>query len=261
MSGPDAPVFAIAGMHRSGTSMAAGLLRAAGLQLGARLIGATPSNPHGHHEDTDFVRLHDAALASNGTDWTLDRAPVQLQWPAALATEADALVAARASSRAWGWKDPRTTLFLDAWRVRIPSLRVIVVFRDAANAVASLRKRRDPPLVHRFRGAWPLHKLGLPMTRDAHALAMWRRYNLAALSFADAHRDRCVFVDAARLHESWLPLRAWMRGCGAELGDVDPTATIDAGLFSRNAPLDLRLRARLAGCTRIEQALRKRAIA
>ena len=65
MSAPDAtPVFAIAGMHRSGTSLVAGLVRAAGLPMGEELVGASATNPHGHHEDRAFVALHDAALAA-----------------------------------------------------------------------------------------------------------------------------------------------------------------------------------------------------
>ncbi len=262
MSAPDAtPVFAIAGMHRSGTSLVAGLVRAAGLPMGEELVGASATNPHGHHEDRAFVALHDAALAACGTGWTLDRAPEQLGWSEGVEAQARALVTARAAHGAWGWKDPRTTLFLAEWKRVVPALRVVIVFREAATVVASLRRRRDPPLVHRFHGAWPLRRLGLPMTRDAQSFRMWRRYNECALAFARAHPDDCVFVDARGIGASWAPLRAWMQARGAPLGDIQPADHLDPKLLRAKAPLDLAMRARVPSVRRLESALRARAIA
>ena len=46
----------IAGMHRSGTSLAASLLQSAGLDVGERLMEGNWSNPRGHFEDLDFVK-------------------------------------------------------------------------------------------------------------------------------------------------------------------------------------------------------------
>lgn len=255
------PVVAIAGMHRSGTSLVAGLVRAAGLAIGDELLPASPTNPRGHFEDGAFVRLHDRALAANGTGWTLDGAPASLRWPDGLRGEMDAVLAARAHLPAWGWKDPRTTLFLDAWRDAIPSLAVVVVFRGAAATVASLRRRRDPPLVHRFHGAWPLRRFGLPMTRDMQAIRMWRAYNEAAMSFASRNEGRCAFVDAGRVRESWPALRAWLAERGVPLAEIDVGSHVDPRLFRADAPLDLRLRARVLGAGAIEHALARRRIA
>lgn len=260
MSGSTPAVVAVTGMHRSGTSLVAGLLRAAGLPMGETLLGASASNPHGHHEDTAFVELHDRALAALGADWTLAGAPASMAWTADIARDADALVAARRRDAAWGWKDPRSVLFLDEWAARIPSLRVIVVFRDAAQVAASLRRRRDPPLVHRFHGAWPLRRLGFPMTRDGRILGMWCRSNEAALAFAARRPGQCAFVDAERLRESWAPLCAWL-GAGIAAERVDLDAHIDGSLFRTKAPLDLVLRAKAPHVRRIAAQLRAAAIA
>ena len=263
MSAGSAPVLAIAGMHRSGTSMLAGLLSAAGLPLGERLLGASGSNPHGHHEDTDFVALHDRALAAQGTDWTLRDCGGLRAWPADVAEDADRLIAARAgaaarcSGRGWGWKDPRTTLFLDEWSARIPALHVVVAFRGAAQVAASLRRLRDPALVPRFRGAWPLRRLGLPMTRGGCMLRMWCRYNEAALAFAARHPQRCWFVDAGTMHASWRPLVERLRGAGFRLADIDPAAHIDRTLLRDHAPPDLALRACAPRVRRIAAQLRE----
>ena len=61
-----APVLVIGGMHRSGTSLTASLLRGAGLFIGERLMGPYPGNERGHFEDLDFYEFHKRVLAANG---------------------------------------------------------------------------------------------------------------------------------------------------------------------------------------------------
>lgn len=260
MSPREPAVIAVTGMHRSGTSLVASLLRAAGLPMGDALVGASASNPHGHHEDRAFVKLHDRALSALGTDWTLAGAPASMAWTADIARDAEALLASRTRGAAWGWKDPRTVHFLDEWAARVPALRVIVVFRDAAQVAASLRRRRDPPLVHRFRGAWPLRRLGLPMTRDGRMLGMWCEANEAALAFAARRPAQCVFVDAGRLRESWTPLCTFL-GASVAAARVELDAHIDRSLLQTSVPLDLVLRARSQRVRRITAQLRAVAIA
>jgi hypothetical protein len=56
--------IALAGMHRSGTTMVAKALRAAGLHLGSdeELLPPAPDNPDGFEEHAAFVRLDDDLL-------------------------------------------------------------------------------------------------------------------------------------------------------------------------------------------------------
>jgi O-antigen biosynthesis protein len=58
--------FIIAGMHRSGTSLTSSLMEDAGINIGTRLIEATPDNPKGHFENLDFVEFHVNVLGSQG---------------------------------------------------------------------------------------------------------------------------------------------------------------------------------------------------
>ena len=55
----------ILGMHRSGTSMVAGALVAAGIRAGegAELLEDQEDNPHGFWERRDVVELNDRSLA------------------------------------------------------------------------------------------------------------------------------------------------------------------------------------------------------
>ena len=61
---PHTTVLVITGMHRSGTSLIAAILREAGVHLGDQLIGADTGNIRGHFEDVDFVQFHQTVLRS-----------------------------------------------------------------------------------------------------------------------------------------------------------------------------------------------------
>ena len=60
--------IAIAGMHRSGTSMVASLLRQAGLYLGRdeEMLPPAADNPGGFWEHAEFVTLNDEVLRRAG---------------------------------------------------------------------------------------------------------------------------------------------------------------------------------------------------
>jgi hypothetical protein len=128
---PDfAPALVIAGMHRSGTSLVAGLCQAAGLHVGDRLLGAYRGNEAGHFEDLDFVEWHQLVLRANGLAPEGFVAEATPQVPAALERKAEALVATRREPGGiWGWKDPRTTLHLEFWRRVVPEARFLFIVR------------------------------------------------------------------------------------------------------------------------------------
>lgn len=59
----------ILGMHRSGTSIIAGVLHTLGVYMGNKFIGAHWSNLLGHFENIEFVRLNDKILKNAGGSW------------------------------------------------------------------------------------------------------------------------------------------------------------------------------------------------
>ncbi len=166
----------ICGMHRSGTSLAASALRQAGLQLGSRLNGPGPGNPRGHFEDLDVWRLHEEMLAAAGH--TAFSAGDDFQPPRGNGFErrAAALVAARAGQRAWGWKDPRTSLFLDFWEPLVPRASYLILYRHPVDVVLSLLRRNTQP----------------ELREDPRlAFRAWTVQNRRLLALLDRHRERC----------------------------------------------------------------------
>jgi hypothetical protein len=170
----------IVGMHRSGTSLTASLLASAGLHLGDRLLGAHTGNPLGHFEDLGFLEFHVRALRGIGDDENGYSAKAVSRLPPDMIVAADKLLAdRRASGRLWGWKDPRTCLFLDFWHARAPESHYLFVFRNPADVADSLFRRGDWRFVHD------------PML----ALEIWRDYNKLVVDFVSRHSTRCLVVE------------------------------------------------------------------
>src|SRR5438874_13691085 len=121
--------IAIAGMHRSGTSMVARLLRQCGVDLGPadQLLPPQADNPEGFWEHPAFVTLNDDILTAAGGSWNVPpTAPVAADALEPLRARAAALPAEIGLTEPRGWKDPRTSLTLSLWAAVFPDLRAVV---------------------------------------------------------------------------------------------------------------------------------------
>src|ERR1043165_2091440 len=105
----------ISGAHRSGTSLVAAVMQQAGVHIGERLLGPAAGNRRGHFEDLDFYELHQRVLARQGLGFLLEAADGLGEFDAAEVAAAATLIETRRHRPLWGWKDPRTVLFLDDW--------------------------------------------------------------------------------------------------------------------------------------------------
>jgi len=132
----------IAGMHRSGTSLITNWLHRCGLQVGETLVAASASNQEGHFEDTEFLKIHEEILADNGltiTGLVHDR---QLNISEYQVEKLKAVLKIKEQRFSqWGWKEPRTCLFLDTYRELLPEAKYLVIVRDYLSVVNSLLKR------------------------------------------------------------------------------------------------------------------------
>ncbi len=142
----------ILGMHRSGTSYLASRLQALGVDVGADLVGAQPGNPRGHFEDRAVLRFHESLIASRRGEqgWAFDRnmmvaEPMHAPWSALEQEQALALVEERRQhtrQSLWGWKEPRTALFIDSWSELLPEMKGVVIFRHPLAVHFSALRRR-----------------------------------------------------------------------------------------------------------------------
>jgi len=146
-------ILIIAGMHRSGTSLVTHWLHKCGLHIGDELLGADTGNENGHFEDLDFLNSHKALLkgrrlSDNG--FTADRfKPLSCEEKDKLK---DIISYKNNYYRQWGWKDPRTCLFLDVYHELIPGAYYFVVLRDYQSVISSLVYRMYKQKEARYSG-------------------------------------------------------------------------------------------------------------
>jgi len=138
----DNNVLVVVGMHRSGTSLLTQWLYKCGLNVGNDLVGPSTGNEDGHFEDTDFFELHrqtlrEQELPDNGfIHHSLDKLTNRQKYKLELLIDKK-----NSLQHQWGWKDPRTCLFLPFYRQLIPHAKYIVIWRSYNVVVSSLINR------------------------------------------------------------------------------------------------------------------------
>lgn len=140
----------VTGMHRSGTSMLARLLRSLGFYLGEPedLMLPKPDNPGGFWERLDVMRINNQLLASAQSSWDWPQ-PLDTDfwhkgyasYHATLVHDAQQLLRTLDSRAPWAIKDPRLCLTLPFWQPLLPSVRLIICVRNPFEVAQSLCQR------------------------------------------------------------------------------------------------------------------------
>ncbi len=233
------------GMHRSGTTLAADLARALGLDFG-RVTSLMEMQP--------LVDLNEWLMRRGGGSWEYPRPVLDLLAAPTLRSQAQGevmqfcdshLARLAAAPNPWGWKDPRTTFTLPLWEERFPEMRIVAVRRHGFDVALSLRARATReaeagrsalnhlPLRLRLRNLAPgLERRGAVSTR-CHtlrgALAVWREYNE---QLDDALAATGHPVHAVRLEDLLANPAAELRRLCEFLGLDEPEARTERALAS-----------------------------
>jgi hypothetical protein len=162
-------VVVVLGMHRSGTSSAAGTLVRLGAAAPKHLMAPTADNERGYWESQVVMDLNDAILAAGGSDWKdwrkFDLDKIDALQANALRARAKAALAGEFGGAGLAvMKDPRMCRLMPFWRP---------VFDDAKWSVRALLPIRSPLEV-----GWSLRRrdgLGL-----AYGCLLWLRHVLDA---------------------------------------------------------------------------------
>jgi len=125
----------VMGMHRSGTSVTAGVLHKLGVNMGDNLLRADRHNPDGYYEDMEFLKLNQYILQQHGGDWLR---------PPEVDTTYEHLVEDTIQKKEgkWGFKDPRTLITWPAYRDVIDP-KVVFVERSKEDILDSLQRRQQ----------------------------------------------------------------------------------------------------------------------
>ena len=129
-------------MHRSGTSLITHWLSECGLQLGENFLPAGVGNVDGHYEDIEFLKLHEEILNDNHLPSTGLTDEHNIDVSLYHREKLKSVIKVKNSLYPqWGWKDPRTCLFLDTYKELLPNARYLIVVRDYQSVVSSLLQR------------------------------------------------------------------------------------------------------------------------
>ena len=176
-------VLIITGIHRSGTSLTASLFQSVGVNIGEKLVGPEYGNIRGHFEDIEFVELHKRILQSQHIDdlgsnvETKEITVKKQQLKIAKKLIKNRQEENEKANKVWGWKDPRTTLFLNFWLQLLPDAKFVFVYRSPWEVVDSLyRRNTDEKLLE----------------QPEKAVKMWLNYNQRILDFYQQFSGKCL---------------------------------------------------------------------
>jgi hypothetical protein len=203
----------VLGMHRSGTSAAAGVVNLLGIPTVTEgdLLSADAANPKGYWESDSLRAFNDELLAAVRRTWLLPpHRP--FDWAhedrvAPLRRLAAARFGPDFGRPQWIWKDPRACLTLPFW---LESLElepaILLVHRDPLEVAASLAARD-----------------GLDLRRG---LALWERYVRSSLLVARGLPTLVTGYDELLVDPAgWAERVAdFLRRRGFEVGEADPAA-------------------------------------
>lgn len=193
-------IVPVVGMHRSGTSAVAGALHAGGISMGSPSSFYPPpyiENEAGFFEDVRFRRINDRMSERAGYHIkTLSPFVPKFEDTRGHEVQRLALLLRRTATQpAWGWKDPRTCLFLEPWLSSLErigllgSTKILYVYRKPLSVAKSLEVRDG--------------------MRLDDALHLWTIYNERALNIIERGHAPTCFLS----YESFLanPAAEWDR--------------------------------------------------
>jgi hypothetical protein len=223
MSKTKAPLIII-GMHRSGTSLIAGLLHKAGIFMGYK--------QDDNNESVFFQRLNEFIFRQANASW--DNPHNFLFIDQSFKDYARRLIELHLKGLRrvqylgplrffryktikdidfpWGWKDPRNTFTVDIWKEIFPEARIVHVFRNPVDVAESLKNRE-----HRLRNkglglkarvkefllkgkvypCWSVRVLDI-----LEGINLWCQYTEKALSLDKEFGDRILHIRYETLLET-----------------------------------------------------------
>ena len=90
------------------------------------------------------------------------------------------LVTSKRKTKIWGWKDPRTTLFLNMWDKILDNPRYIFVYRSPFFVIDSLFRRKTDKWL---------------MINPFLAAISWINYNKRIIDFYEKQENNCVIIN------------------------------------------------------------------
>ena len=164
------------------------ILNVLGVYLGSdgQLLGPSDSNPKGHWEHEELIKINDEILKRLAGSW--NRVPEFPEgWESARKLEDLEQLARKtlheefSGVELWGWKDPRTCLTLAFWQRLIGPMKYVLAFRNPTDVASSLNRRDGSSL--------------------QQGISLWLAYSQRALTQTENQPRLLVFYED--LFDNW----------------------------------------------------------
>lgn len=232
-------ILIILGMHRSGTSLISRWIHSCGLNLGDRLMGAGIGNINGHYEDIDFHDLHESIFENHSIPHGALQKVGGLSLDHNEKEQLRELVTQKNSLHSdWGWKDPRTCLFISEYARLLPEAAVLVVYRDFNEVVDSLARRHVKELRARRRKV----RQSVLQKKLLDYAETWIEYNESILDTIEAESiSNYMLVNYTNLLESNLDkdVTQWLSDTGFEIRHTPFSEVYDSSLIQKQPEMYL----------------------
>ncbi len=146
----------ILGMHRSGTSAVSGALSHFGVNFGNNLYEPDSDNSRGYYENRAITGFQNLALLEAGYSWSdpIGEQTIGTEFGSSLVQEnlTNIFNSEFVDMELCGFKDPRTSYFIEAWLKIFESLNIepyfIICFRSPHSVISSLQHRNEISPLH-----------------------------------------------------------------------------------------------------------------
>ena len=150
--------------------------------------------------------------------------------------DAQSLLEKSADQSPWGWKDPRSALFLEQW-LRLALMRnmfCVSPSHPGDSFPASARRCRIAVAISRSSVRGFTWRASLP---DCEAASMWIQYNRRIVEFTRKHPEQSTILPLDNLSAFVPPVLTHFRGLGYPLqADVDVKSIEQTELMVKSTP-------------------------
>jgi hypothetical protein len=169
-------------------------MAALSVDIGDHLLPADSHNRAGYFEDTEFLGFHQRVLSqlcvtdeAGHSDWGwTESESLDVSRLSEFRDQAQRLITRTDKTGPWGWKDPRTTLFLDFWDSLLEEARYVLVYRFPWDVADSMQRLEAEVFLR----------------NPEYAYRIWAFYNRRLRDFYEEHSDRCLLVSINALKEN-----------------------------------------------------------
>jgi len=151
-------------MHRSGSSLLAGMLAKNGFDVGPaeELLAPKPDNPKGFWERKDVIELNERIIGGEHNSHLVPRLERESELSKELQKCIEDLAGELSNNSVTLLKDPRFCITLKYWMPYLDNPKIVFLHRDPMEVAKSLNKRQSYPIIG--------------------GLALWEFYNAAAVA-------------------------------------------------------------------------------